>query len=267
VERELSPSEIRVIRTPRELARYFERETPGLPHRTALNALFAQGREEFVPGPQREFFSPFQALIWMMLDAAVYSAQLAAWYYKFRYSVGRVRFRPRPVEVNSHVDVLFNRRVNDTQSGDNGLRRMPVPSPGTPRHPAYPSGHSVTYAAASEICAYFFPDLRGEWDQLADNAGAARLWAGIHYKSDHEEGMRLGRAVGRAIIAQLTETCICPPDPCNPRGNCDPPPTPEEIDAATEAMVHCCCSSETTDCGSSTADKEQKDGTDEESPS
>ena len=47
-------------------------------------------------------------------------------------------------------------------------------SPGTPRHPAYPSGHSTYSGAASEILSFFFPDYRADLDRLADNIGIAR---------------------------------------------------------------------------------------------
>ena len=136
--------------------------------------------------------------------------------------------------------MLFNRRPNETQSGDNGLRLLPPRSPGTPRHPAYPSGHSTTYAAGGELLAAFFPDLRAEFEQLADNAGVARLWAGIHYRSDHLWGMELGRCVAQHVIVQLRRNCICPPDPCNPPDPCQHPPSYAEVKKAAAGHRDCC---------------------------
>jgi hypothetical protein len=81
-------------------------------------------------------------------------------------------------------------------------------TPGTPRHPAYPSGHSTYSAAASEILAYFFPQHRNQLERLADNIGVARLWAGVHWRSDHTFGQRLGRFVARLIIQQLELTPV-----------------------------------------------------------
>ena len=214
---EVPAAEVPVITTGRELARHFEDETPGLQLRHALNAILAQ------PEIRSTYAPPFQALIWCALDITIYSAQLAAWHFKWRGPAG-VRYRPRPVEVDPTISVLFNRRPNETQSGDNGLRLLPPRSPGTPRHPAYPSGHSTTYAAGGELLAAFFPDLRAEFEQLADNAGVARLWAGIHYRSDHLWGMELGRCVAQHVIVQLRRNCICPPDPCNPPDPCQHPP-------------------------------------------
>jgi membrane-associated phospholipid phosphatase len=237
-----------VITTGRELARHFENETPGLQLRHALNALMPPSGEPpyFRPmaGTGVPYFTwspPFQALVWAALDITIYSALLAAWFFKWRGPKG-VRFRPRPIEIDPSVDVLYNRAVNDTQSGDGRLRQLPTPSPGTPRHPSYPSGHSTTYAAGAELLSAFFPDLRGQFDQLADNAGMARLWAGIHYRSDHIQGMELGRCVAREVIRQLQRSCICPPDPCNPPGDCDKPPTDDEDEFKDEMEeMHKCC--------------------------
>lgn len=182
-----------VIQTGRELARWFENETPGLGHRHAFNCLILSC----------SLSPPRQARIWMALDVAIYSALLAAWYYKWASDRPCTAYRPRPIEVEDDLDVLFDRCVNRTGCEDDGARTTPRPSPGTPRHPSYPSGHSTHAAAGSEILTYFFPDEKDELDKLADNAGMARLWAGIHYRSDHEQGLKLGRCVARLVISQL----------------------------------------------------------------
>jgi hypothetical protein len=235
-----------VIRTGRELARYFESETPGLAHRLALNDLLRQSN----------FSPPRQALIWACLDIAISSALLAAWYYKWAAGVGLppcqqsgnpgthpragVSYRPRPIEMDYRVSVLYNRQVNASGTGDDGMRRLPNPSPGTPRHPAYPSGHSTYSGAASEILSFFFPDYTEEFDRLADNIGMARLWAGIHWRTDHCEGMKLGRCVARMVIEQLQGACICPPDFCTMPNNCAPPPPPDALRRCAEEACRCC---------------------------
>lgn len=183
-----------VIQTGRELARWFENETPGLGHRHALNCLIRGCN----------LSPPRQARIWMALDVAIYSALLAAWHYKWASDRPCTAYRPRPIEIpDANFNVLFDKCVKNTGCGDDGTRTTPIPSPGTPRHPSYPSGHSTYGGAASEILTYFFPDEKEELDKLADNTGMARLWAGIHYRSDHEQGMKLGRSVARLVISQL----------------------------------------------------------------
>ena len=235
--KELDPA-YPAVATGRELARYFEAETPGIAHRLALNYLL-----------QRENWSPpRQAWAWAALDVAIYSALAAAWYYKWGAGVGLpgvpprpgVSFRPRPWEMDHRVSVLYNREVNDAGSGDNGRRTIPAPSPGTPRHPAYPSGHATYAGAASELLSYFFPDYTEEFDRLADNIGMARLWGGIHWRSDCENGMALGRCVARIIIEQLEDSCICPVDNCTPPSNCAKPPADEELAKCRHSIEHCC---------------------------
>jgi hypothetical protein len=219
-----------VILTGRELARYFESETPGLAHRHALNFLIS--RFNYSP--------PRQALIWAALDMAIYSALLAAWHYKWFTARTGVRYRPRPVEYDYRVSVLYNRQVNDTGSGDGPLRLTPTPSPGTPRHPSYPSGHSTYAGAASEMLSFFFPDYTAEFDKLADNTGLARLWAGIHWRSDHVQGVRLGRCVAREIIATLQRGCICPPDVCSAPDPCAEPPGHPTLVTCSVTFSQCC---------------------------
>ncbi|HYG64990.1 MAG TPA: vanadium-dependent haloperoxidase [Thermoanaerobaculia bacterium] len=239
------------IRTGRELARYFESETPGLAHRLALSYLLRDAN----------YSPPYQAFIWAALDVAIYSALGAAWYYKWiadsncelrepcrpmsRYRRERTSRRPRPYEVDYEVDVLFNRAVNCTNSGDGERRLLPDPSPGTPRHPSYPSGHSTYAGAASEILSYFFPDYSGELTKLADNTGMGRLWAGIHYRSDHIEGMKLGRCVARLIIRQIEGSCIVRPDPCDSAAasvaDCKKgPPSREHLCRCAQELCECC---------------------------
>lgn len=241
-----------VIRTGRELARYFESETPGLAHRLALNYLLRDAN----------YSPPYQAFIWAALDVAIYSAVAAAWYYKWIADAdcelrrpcrpmsrtrreGRTSRRPRPYEIDYEVDVLYNRKVNCTGSGDGERRLLPDPSPGTPRHPAYPSGHSTYSGAASEILSYFFPDYAGDFTKLADNTGMGRLWAGIHYRSDHIQGMKLGRCVARLIIRQIEDSCIVRPDPCGSgsasSAHCKAtPPTDAELCKCAQAFCECC---------------------------
>ncbi len=222
-----------VVSTGAELARYFENETPGLAHRQALNYLIRN----------TNWSPPQQALVWAALDVAIYSAMCAAWYYKWLSPRADVSRRERPIEYATDsglpLDVLYDRAVNSTGSGSNGLRPKPLPSPGTPRHPAYPSGHSTYSGAASEMLSFFFPDYRREFDRLADNAGMARLWAGIHWRSDHVEGMKLGRCVACLIIEQLRNSGI-PLVPAGPPDDTQAPPSRDAIQAEADQYSPAC---------------------------
>jgi membrane-associated phospholipid phosphatase len=222
-----------VIFSGAELARYFENETPGLAHRLAANYLLRESG----------WSPPRQALVWATLDTAIYSALSAAWYYKWLsprpYTSGRERPWEFATTNECPLHVLFDRPVDglgddsvedlysyaNAQLERNGRRPdffPPVPgyintSPGTPRHPAYPSGHSTYSGAGSEVLSFFFPDYREELDRLADNIGLARLWAGVHWRSDHLAGNRLGRTVACLVLDQLRRSgipLVPPPAQC-----------------------------------------------------
>jgi membrane-associated phospholipid phosphatase len=263
-----------VVNTGRELARYFESETPGLQFRHALNHMI---REEMWSPPR-------QAWVWAALDVTIYSALAAAWYIKWRGGPG-VEFRPRPWECYPDLDVLFDRVTNSTNSADGPRRGFPPgvqplpggppmqtgapvpgtpqtpeayvpdvpglivppsqPTPGTPRHPAYPSGHSTYSAAAARLLIEFFPRYSEELSRLADNTGLARLWAGVHWRSDHTFGQKVGTAVAELVIDQLKATGIprfpaprqpdeAPPNPvienCDPNTSWDTP-SPADADS------------------------------------
>jgi membrane-associated phospholipid phosphatase len=247
-----------VIDQGQELARAFENETPGLFHRHALNWLLFN-RADISP--------PRQARIWMALDMAIYTALSAAWYYKWwepdwsrllRPSEFARRCAGRPLSVLFDEAVVSNgRETNATPRPPQG----PLPDggdPGTPRHPAWPSGHSTYSAAASHILEFFFspdtlelsddqlqlqdpppkPNFRDpvwiarELRRLAANIGEAQLWAGVHWTSDHFAGQKIGRAAAQAVVAEFMMDGIEPLVPGAPpadppaRAPFDPPNAP-----------------------------------------
>jgi membrane-associated phospholipid phosphatase len=65
----------------------------------------------------------------------------------------------------------------------------------TPPFPAFPGGHSSFSGAAGAILEYFFPDSGGLLDTLAEEAAMSRLYGGIHYRSDNDAGLVMGRAI------------------------------------------------------------------------
>jgi hypothetical protein len=70
----------------------------------------------------------------------------------------------------------------------------------TPPFPAYVSGHSTTSAAASTVLAALFPDRAGKLGAMAEEAAISRLYGGIHFRSDNEAGLELGRRVGTVAV-------------------------------------------------------------------
>ena len=197
-----------------ELARLFEAETPGLWHRHVLNILF----DPTIPrGLGQRLSPPRQALVWAALDVAISSALQAAWYLKWFALDGRRKsFRRRPWEADNTLPVIFDYELAYDPGGNiirGNLRRDPpgtgqLMSAGTPRHPAYPSGHSTYSAAASTVLGCLLKEYRASFNLLANNIGRARLWAGVHWFQDHTTGQLVGKRVGELIIAQLNASGI-----------------------------------------------------------
>jgi hypothetical protein len=70
----------------------------------------------------------------------------------------------------------------------------------TPNFPSYTSGHSTQSGAAAVVLGYFFPFDAGRLEAMAEEAAVSRLYAGIHFRSDNEAGLRIGREIGRRTV-------------------------------------------------------------------
>ncbi|MBM4408044.1 MAG: phosphatase PAP2 family protein [Chloroflexi bacterium] len=66
----------------------------------------------------------------------------------------------------------------------------------TPNFPAYVSGHSTVSGASSVVLGQFFPGDAGRLGAMAEEAAMSRLYGGIHWRSDNEVGLVVGRQVG-----------------------------------------------------------------------
>ncbi|WP_260472136.1 vanadium-dependent haloperoxidase [Bacillus canaveralius] len=73
----------------------------------------------------------------------------------------------------------------------------------TPRHPSYTSGHGAVAGAAEVILSYFFPAESKRIHELAEEDALSRLYGGIHFPIDNEQGLRLGRQIGSIVVNEL----------------------------------------------------------------
>jgi hypothetical protein len=179
-----------------------------------------------------------------ILDVVAYVAVLAlraAWFQK--WAVHR-RLRPEVfggrIEAKFtfgraypiHGDVLGSTALATVLS-QTGSRLLPMAYPeGSPTHPAYPAGHAAIAGACTTVLKAFFdgdapfpspvlPDpvgstlmgysgppltVGGELDKLASNISIGRDTAGVHWRTDGVEGMRLGEKVALAVLADLRAT-------------------------------------------------------------
>lgn len=117
---------------------------------------------------------------------------------------------------------------------EHGSYLLPQAYPeGSPTHPSYPAGHATVAGACSVILKSFFDEdalltncvestadglalqpyragfassIGAEVNKLAFNISMGRDWAGIHYRSDAREGMRLGEEVAISVLEDLADT-------------------------------------------------------------
>ena len=69
----------------------------------------------------------------------------------------------------------------------------------TPPFPGYPSGHAAGAATTSTVLTYFFPADAKMFQQLARDCADSRFYAGIHFRTDNEIGLRMGTALGKYV--------------------------------------------------------------------
>lgn len=120
---------------------------------------------------------PQVARIYALMSVAHYDAQIACWDAKYTY------WAPRPFHLDPDLVTLF-------------------PSP---NHPSYPAAHGCAPAAITSALAYLFPTEAASIQARAEEAAITRLWAGIHFRSDIETGLALGRAVADLVIERAEQ--------------------------------------------------------------
>jgi hypothetical protein len=117
------------------------------------------------------------AQVFSTVNAAMMDAFIACWHSKFKW------WTERPVTViRDRYDPEF------------------LPHVLTPPFPSYVSGHSSASGAGAEVLAAFFPDEAPQLQRMAEEASMSRLYGGIHFRSDNEAGLALGRKIGARAL-------------------------------------------------------------------
>ena len=70
----------------------------------------------------------------------------------------------------------------------------------TPPFPGYPSGHAAGAATSCAVMSYFFPGDARQFQKLAQDCADSRFYAGIHFKTDDEVGLKMGDAIGKYVV-------------------------------------------------------------------
>lgn len=107
-----------------------------------------------------------------LLNASMMDAAIVCWNTKFYY------FNARPCQLDTRIKTLT----------------------GVPNFPAYISGHSTFSAAASTILGYLVPQRAGEYSAMALEASNSRMYGGIHYRADCEQGLLTGQKIGQYAV-------------------------------------------------------------------
>jgi membrane-associated phospholipid phosphatase len=121
---------------------------------------------------------PAAARAYALAGVAQNDGSVACWDAKFTH------WAPRPNQLDPSIVTLF-------------------PQPG---HPAYPSAHGCFSGAIARVIGRLFPDFGDVMDARAAEAVESRLWSGIHFRSDIEVGLAMGRKVGDLVIERAANT-------------------------------------------------------------
>ncbi len=95
---------------------------------------------------------------------------------------------------------------------------------GRPNFPAYPSAHSCLSASAAGVLAALFPAAADDLQRQVEEAGVARLYAGLHFHFDVDAGRQLGFAVARAALGGRPAATAHPARLTRPRAAPRPEP-------------------------------------------
>lgn len=73
----------------------------------------------------------------------------------------------------------------------------------SPPFPGYPSGHAMVGGVMAELYSYFFPAERAYFQKRARDGAESRFQGGIHFRTDNEVGLEMGRKVGALIVQKV----------------------------------------------------------------
>jgi hypothetical protein len=122
------------------------------------------------------------ARVFALMNMAVMDAGISCWDTKYTYWF----IRP------THADATIT---------------LPV---GLPNFPGYTSGHASFSGAAAEVLAHFFPAEKDRLTKMADEASLSRVYDGIHFRFDGQQGIAAGRAIGRLAIQKAESEAAVP---------------------------------------------------------
>lgn len=111
------------------------------------------------------------------LNAAMYDSSVSCWYTKYTYWTARPDQRISDPEFTTVIQ--------------------------TPSHPSYTAGHSTVSSTAAIILGELFPDEASYFLSQAQEASLSRLWAGVHFPQDNNNGFAVGQQIGEKYVSDM----------------------------------------------------------------
>lgn len=139
------------------------------------------------------------------IGMALSDVGVACWGSKYFYGV------ERPISfIRRTIDPAWRSALNNPLRNVQGL---------TPSFPSYPSGHSCFGAAAAEVLTHIYgqhypltdrchegrtefigtPRTFDSFYDMATENAYSRVYLGVHYRMDCDEGLRMGYVIGRKV--------------------------------------------------------------------
>ncbi len=111
------------------------------------------------------------------IQAGINDTMVMTWHFKYLWQI------PRPNQLDQSLATIVC----------------------TPYHPSYPAGHATVAGCAEVILSYFFPPESDRLKAFAEECAMARLYAGVHYPADNQQGLVLGRQIGEIVVSRLAQ--------------------------------------------------------------
>jgi len=151
--------------------------------RSLSNAFYWANQSWFMDNLPRKMFEqnlqlnpPRAARINAVVNVASYDGFVACWDAKYTYW----GIRPNQYDTTYRPAILM-----------------------TPPFPGYPSGHAAISGTMAEIYSYFFPAEKELFHQKAKEAAESRFQAGIHFRTDNEVALELGKKVAVKVLERV----------------------------------------------------------------
>lgn len=156
--------------------------------RSVANAFFYAGQTYWIGLAEQKIFEynlhlnpPRVARLYALRSAAAYDTQVACWDAKYAY------WGTRPDQYDTTYRPILM---------------------GTPNFPGYPSGHAAMAGSSAVILAEFFPAEKEFFWQKAKEAAEARFEGGVHFRTDNEVGLEMGKKVAELVLQKIKATGV-----------------------------------------------------------